>query len=54
MPWKTKILIFPAWNKNRNTNRSTMQQKLIQFFLPQEAGASGNKIEKNRKSHALN
>ena len=29
-----------------------MQQKLFQFFLPQEAGVSGNNIEKEpQKSH---
>ena len=30
-----------------------MQQKLFQFFLPQEAGAFGNNIEKKpRKPHS--
>ena len=29
-----------------HTNRSTIQQKLFQFILLQEAGASGNNIEK--------
>ena len=38
---------FPAY-----TNRSTMQQKLFQFFFPQEAGAFGNNIGKElQKSH---
>ena len=29
-----------------HTNRSTIQQKLIQIFVPQEVGAFGNNIEK--------
>ena len=31
-------------------NRNTMQQKLFQFFLPQEAGAFRNNIEKEPQS----
>ena len=54
-PQSTNVLISPLWNKILKiwhtfwvyTNRSTMQQKLFQFFvLPQEARAFGNNIEK--------
>ena len=31
-----------------------MQQKLIRFFLPQEAGAFGNNKEKNCKNYTRN
>ena len=31
-----------------------MQQKLLQIFLPQEAGASGNNIEKEPRNYAKN
>ena len=31
-----------------------MQQKLLQIFLPQEAGASGNNIEKEPQNYTKN
>ena len=34
--------------------RSTVQQKLFQFFLPQEAGAFGNNIEKELQKRRPN
>ena len=48
------MLISPVWNKILKIwdtffeliKKSTMQQKLFQFFLPQEAGAFGINIEK--------
>ena len=36
----------PRYTFRAYTNRSTMQQKLFQIFLPQEAVAFGNNVEK--------
>ena len=58
-PWRTKILIFPVWNKIfkiwdtfwAHANRSTMQQKLFQNVFTTR---SWSFWKRNRKSHAQN
>ena len=54
-PWRTKILISPVWNKILkvwDTHFALIQievqccKNYFKIFLPQEAGAFGNNIEK--------